>query len=230
MKCVESRQGAVESWPPYRFLLYELYRFRQLISSCYLSWTNMEIALPKTEVRVKLAEGVKGPTQLHGYSKSPFFSPSIFPLAHLSSATFHSLKGVSPLSKRSVIQSNPKARSSHLGCDQMTPRRFLNPEASGWGADVLDHRQTRNIGVLLPGQKSMKELMSPPACKGHWGVGAPTVLSQQPAHTQPRCPAMGTSVAVPQLHRTCNHKSGHPASLWPPDAHSTLGTQAQRPL
>ena len=43
--------------------------------------------------------------------------------------------------------------------------------------------------MLLPGQKSMKELMSPPACKGLWGVGAPTVLSQQPAHTQPRCPA-----------------------------------------
>lgn len=33
----------------------------------------------------------------------------------------------------------------------------------------------------------MKELMSPPACKGHWGVGAPTALSQQPAHIPPRC-------------------------------------------
>lgn len=68
----------------------------------------------------------------------------------------------------------------------MTPRRFLNPEASGRGLDVLHHRQMRDIGVLLPGQKSMKELMSPSACKGHGGVGAPTVLSQQPAHTQPR--------------------------------------------
>lgn len=55
----------------------------------------------------------------------------------------------------------------------------------------------------------MKELMSPPACKGHWGVGAPTVLSQEPAHTQPR------GLATCLCHSYTEHATTSQATLLP---------------
>lgn len=55
----------------------------------------------------------------------------------------------------------------------------------------------------------MKELMSPPACKGHGGVGAPTVLSQQPAHTQPR------GLATRLCHSYTEHATTSRATLLP---------------